>query len=254
MTEPDATVTEDMIYGGRVRVRQPRHGYRVNIDTVLLAATLPAYSAEDGTIVELGCGVGAGLLIVAVNHVGKSVARCVGIERDPAAAALARENVALNNLGHCVEVVEGDALSPPEGLTSVERVFFNPPYDYAGEGRPPAESRRAAYIADRPLVEWVKVWCNRIGSYGTMTLIQRPQRLPEILDALQGRLGGVEIFPIRPFASAPARRIIVRARKGSRAPLQLWGGLDLHPEGSTKDKYTPEAEAILRGEKACWHP
>ena len=31
---------------------------------------------------------------------------------------------------------------------------------------------------------------------------------------------------------------------------KLFRGLDLHPDDASKDKYTPEAEAILRGEAA----
>ncbi|HRO04248.1 MAG TPA: methyltransferase, partial [Terricaulis sp.] len=127
------------------------------------------------------------------------------------------------------------------------RVFFNPPYDDPGAGRAPAENRRAAYVAERPIGDWIKVWSNRMKAHANMTLIHRAHRLGDILAALEGRLGGVEVFPIRPSASAKARRVIVRAWKGSRAPLKLFAGLDLHPEDGA-EKYTPQAEAILRGE------
>jgi len=85
-------------------------------------------------------------------------------------------------------------------------------------------------------------------AHSNLTLIHRAHRLGEILAALEGRLGGVEVFPIRPTADAKARRVIVRAWKGSRAPLKLFAGLDLHPDDGSKDKYTPQTEAILRGE------
>src|SRR5262249_20306821 len=68
---PDAVpeTTHDLIYGGRVKVRQPARGYRVNIDTILIAAALPpAGVADTSRIVELGCGVGAALMAVAHNH------------------------------------------------------------------------------------------------------------------------------------------------------------------------------------------
>ena len=54
------------------------------------------------------------------------------------------------------------------------------------------------------------------------------------------------VIPIRPRASEPAKRIVVRARKGSRAPLRLLRGLDLHDASGAK--YTPETDAILKGE------
>ena len=79
------------------------------------------------------------------------------------------------------------------------------------------------------------------------TLIHRAHRLGDILASFEGRLGGAEVFPIRPHAGAKAHRVVVIARKGSRAPLQLWPGLDLHPAGQ-QEKHTPLIEAMLRGE------
>jgi len=243
-------LTEDAVLGGRLRIRQPARGYRVNVDTLLLAATLPGVSTRAGPLIELGCGVGAGLLAVAKDHEARDAGayKLVGLEQDPLYARLARENAALNGLDHCVTIVEGDALAPPPDLTGFERIFFNPPYDEPGEGRTPAPERQAAYVATRPIGDWIKVWSNRMSAHANLTLIHRAHRLGDILAALEGRLGGVEIFPIRPTADADARRVIVRAHKGSRAPLKLFAGLNLHPAGAAKDKYTPEAEAILRGE------
>ena len=240
-----AEITEDAVLGERLRIRQPARGYRVNIDTLLLAAALPEYSLGDGPVVEVGCGVGAALLAVAKGC--GAPRRFVGIERDPLYARLARENVALNGLEGCVEVIEGDALNPPQDLGQFARVFFNPPYDDPGAGRAPAPERRAAYIAERPIEEWIKVWSNRMSTHANLTLIHRAHRLSDILAAIEGRLGGVEVFPIRPTADAPARRVIVRAWKGSRAPLKLLAGLDLHPSDDAQEKYTPAAEALLRG-------
>ncbi|HYD71972.1 MAG TPA: methyltransferase, partial [Candidatus Binatia bacterium] len=141
-----------------------------------------------------------------------------------------------------------DALDPAADFGVFDYVFFNPPYDADGEGRPPSEARRGSYIADRPIGDWIKVWSNRMRAHAEMTLIHRAYRLRDILGALEGRLGSVSVFPIRPCADKPARRVIVRARKGSKGPLQIHKGLDLHPDDKSKDKYTPEAEAILRGE------
>jgi tRNA1(Val) A37 N6-methylase TrmN6 len=246
MAEPD--VTEDALLNGRLRIRQPARGYRVNVDTLLLAATLPPERIGGGRIVEPCCGVAAALLAVATAYQGSGDIEFVGIERDLAYAQLARENVELNGQAHRTKIVEADALDPHADFGLFDRVFFNPPYDSADEGRPPAEGKRAAYIADRPIDDWIKVWSNRMVAHSNLTLIHRAQRLGEILAALEGRLGGVEVFPIRPSADTKACRVIVRAWKGSRAPLKLFAGLDLHPAHGSKDKYAPEAEAILRGE------
>lgn len=244
----DVTLTEDALLGGRIRIRQPAKGYRVNVDTLLLAATFdPRMNWGGCSFVELGCGVGVALVAIAKNHETKAPpVRLLGIERDPHYAALARENASANVA--TVEIIEDDALAMEWRRGSFDRVLFNPPYDYPGEGRAPAPQRTAAHIAERPIGDWIKIWSNRLTGDGHLTLIHRASRLPEILAAMEGRLGGVCILPIRPTADAPARRVIVRARKGSKAPLKLFGGVDLHPNDGSKDKYTPEAEAILRGE------
>lgn len=237
--------TEDALLGGRLTIRQPRRGYRVNIDTLLLAAAIQTPGAR---IAEPCCGGGAALLGVAARHTGETH-DFVGIECDPLYAALARENVARNGQAGRVTIVEADALDPNIDLGVFDCVLLNPPYDQPGEGRAPAEGKRGAFISDRPIGDWVKLWCNRMSAQATLTLIHRASKLDEILAALDGRLGGVDIFPIRPTANAPASRVIVRAKKGSRAPLKLFAGLDLHPADAS-EKYTEEADAILRGDKS----
>lgn len=246
MAETD--ITEDALLGGRLRIRQPKRGYRVNVDTLLLAATLPQERIGGGRVAEPCCGVGAALLAVASGYKREGRIEFVGIEREPLYAQLARENVELNGERHRTKIIEADALDPQTDFGTFDHVLFNPPYDSAEEGRPPAEGKRAAFIADRPIADWIKAWSNRMTAHSNLTLIHRAHRLGEILGALEGRLGGVEVFPIRPSAGAKARRVIVRAWKGSRAPLKLFAGLDLHPSDDAKEKYTPQADAILRGD------
>jgi tRNA1(Val) A37 N6-methylase TrmN6 len=241
----DAETTEDAILGGRLRIRQPARGYRVNVDTLLLAAAVEA--PAEARLAEAGCGVGAALLAVALRA---GEARLLGIERDANMAALARENVALNAMGQRVEIVTGDALERSANWRATggvfDGVFFNPPFDQEGEGRAPAEARRHAHIAEAPIDVWVAALADRLRGGAALTLIHRAAKLPEILAALAGRLGGTEFIPIHPRAGEPAKRILLRARKGSRARLRILPGLTLHDASDAK--YTPEVEAVLRGE------
>ena len=54
--------SEDTLLGGRVKLRQPRHGYRAAIDPVLLAAAVPAGHGD--TVLDIGCGAGAAGLCI----------------------------------------------------------------------------------------------------------------------------------------------------------------------------------------------
>ena len=239
----NSDTTEDLILGGRLRIRQPARGYRVNVDTILLAAAVE--TPPGARLLEPGCGVGAAALAVAARSEN---VRVLGVERDRNMAAFARENVALNAMAERVEIVSGDVLERNENLGVFDGVFFNPPYDTEGEGRAPAESRRGAYITETSIDEWIAALVDRLTGGAALTLIHRAAKLPEILAGLEGRLGGAEVLPIFPRAAAPAKRVIVRARKGSRAPFKLLQGLVLHDLSGAK--HTPEAEAVLRGEHA----
>ena len=234
-------VTEDALLDGRIRVRQPARGYRVNVDTLLLSA---AVEVRDGArVLEAGCGTGAALLALAVRNENITL---LGIERETNIAELARENVALNAMTHRIEIVSGDALDRRANHGVFDAVFVNPPFDGDGEGAAPAQARRHAYITETPIDAWIAVLADRLKGGAALTLMHRAAKLPELLAAFDGRLGGVEIIPIRPRAEAPAKRVIVRARKGSRAPLRLLKGLDLHDAAGAK--YTPETDAILKGD------
>ncbi|MBX3430187.1 MAG: methyltransferase [Hyphomonadaceae bacterium] len=233
--------TEDVLLDGRIRIRQPACGYRVNVDTLLLAA---AIETKDGArLMEAGSGVGAALLALAIRNENVAL---VGVERDRNIASISRENVATNAMVHRIEIVTGDALDRSLRLGVFDGVFANPPFDTEGEGRAPADARRYAHVSDVSVDEWIASLADRLTGGAALTLIQRAAKLPAILAAMEGRLGGVEVFPVRPFAESEARRVLVRARKGSRAPFRLLRGLDLHDQ--SKEKYTAAAEAILRGD------
>jgi len=65
------------------RVRQPARGYRVNVDTLLLAATLPraVIGVEATRVAEPGCGVGAALLAMACRCETRTARRVLWVLR-----------------------------------------------------------------------------------------------------------------------------------------------------------------------------
>ena len=220
-------ITEDAILGGRLRIRQPARGYRVNVDT--LAARRRGRGAAGARLMEAGLRRRRGAARGAARAETHGL---LGIERDANMAALARENVALNAMTRAWKSCTGDALerSMRTGACSTACSSTRRSTQKAKAARPREARRARAYRrgADR------SHGSRRlpIGSRGgaALTLIHRAAKLPEILAALEGRLGGLELIPIHPRAGEPAKRILVRARKGSRAPLRLLPGLELHDD------------------------
>jgi tRNA1(Val) A37 N6-methylase TrmN6 len=241
-------VTEDAVLNGRVRLLQPRRGYRAGLDAALLAAACGARPGE--RVLEAGCGVGAALLAAASRA---PEAAFVGLERDPEAARLAWRNIGLNGMEDRVEAIQADLLVQPFsklGLRPFDRVMANPPFFDDPEAlRGPAPERRGAWIADGGLAAWTRFLLKSVREGGRILVIHRADRLADLLALLGQGAGSFAIRPIHPFAEAPAKRVLIQAIKAGRAPLKMLPPLVLHPAGA-EAKHSAQAEAILRGETA----
>lgn len=237
---------EAALLGGRARLRQPVRGYRAGMDAALLAAAVEAVPGE--RVLEAGCGAGAALVQAALRSPD---ARFCGVERDSAALGLALANIKLNRLEGRCEVLTGDVGDGFRGL-GLERfdaAFSNPPFfDDAGALRAPAAERRGAWMADAGLEAWCAFLLAGVRDGGRITVIHRADRLADLLAGLGPKAGSFAVRPVHPFADAPAKRVLVRAVRGGRAPLRLLPALVLHARDGAK--HTPEADALLRGETA----
>lgn len=242
----DGQITQDRVLGGRVLLRQPRDGYRAGLDAALLAA---ACDAQDGhRVIEAGSGAGGALLAAASRRPQTCF---TGIERDPAALALARANIEANGMGAQVDALAGDVAKPFKtlGLAPFDAAISNPPFfDDPGALRGPSPAREGAYLADDGLEAWTGFLLKAVREGGTITLIHRADRLADILGLLKAKAGSFRIRPVQPHADAPAKRVLVRAVKTGKAPLVLLPPLVLHARDGAK--HTQEVEAILRGEAA----
>jgi tRNA1(Val) A37 N6-methylase TrmN6 len=243
---PDA-VSDDAFLDGRLHILQPRTGYRAGIDGVLLAASLEAGPGD--AALDVGCGVGVVGLCAARRLPGIRVAM---VERDPGLSALARRNVERNGLGERVRVFEADVSQPlrasPELAAcaeSFDHVLANPPFFTEGRGTASGDPVKARANAMPPgaLDRWLRFMASMARPGGSLTMIHRPEALAEVLSALAGRFGGTLVLPLHARAGEAAGRVLVRAFKGSGAPLQLLPGLVLHSAGS---RFRPEIAAVLR--------
>ncbi|MGH6957683.1 MAG: tRNA1(Val) (adenine(37)-N6)-methyltransferase [Caulobacteraceae bacterium] len=242
MAQGAGPLTEDRFLGGRLTLAQPAKGYRAGLDAGLLAAACDAKTGE--RVIEPGCGAGAALLAAAVR---RPEARFLGLERDPDALALARRNIEANGLAARVEAQAGDVAEASNlGRGAFDAALCNPPFfDDPKALRAPHPAKTAAWMAEDGLAAWIAFLIRSVREGGTITLIHRADRLADILGLMAPAAGAVQIRAVHPFADAPAKRVLVRAVKGGRAPLRLLPALVLHARGGAK--HTPEAEAILRG-------
>lgn len=255
-TSTDADVnmqakTIDAFHRGRFVLVQPQNGHRAGLDAMLLAAAAP--KGFSGRLADLGAGAGAAGLAVAARCPQASI---VLVERDAGMlhhARLTLEHPANAFLRAHVQLLAADVtltgtLRRAAGLddASFNFALMNPPFNAPADRASPDALRRAAHVMEDGLFErWLRTAAGLVKPRGGVALIARPQSLGEILSALEGRFGSASILPVNARSGNPAIRIIIRAVRGSRAPLSLLPPLTLH-EGDDHG-FSPRAEAAING-------
>jgi len=129
--------TEDTLFNGNLRVTQPRTGYRVNVDSLILC-----YFASEGRKAEsvLDLGAGVGVLALGLHFLGASE-HFLLIESDPDLAALSRRN--LERAGANARVIVADLADglPSRLHGSADLIVANPPYRTDSESQRPEDAQ-----------------------------------------------------------------------------------------------------------------
>jgi tRNA1Val (adenine37-N6)-methyltransferase len=147
---------EDLCYlAGDWRILQRLRGHRWSLDdlvTAWFAAQLSA-ATPPCRIADLGCGIGAVLLLLAWRF---PAARCVGVEAQALSVDLGRRSIALNGVGGRCEIRLGDLRDPTsfrEGAT-FSLVTGTPPYLRPGTATEPRrEQQGPCHIEHRGGIE-----------------------------------------------------------------------------------------------------
>ncbi|RJO73971.1 MAG: methyltransferase domain-containing protein [Myxococcales bacterium] len=240
------TETLDGMHHGRVRLIQPRRGYRFSVDAVLAAHFAPA--APSGLALDLGAGVGViGLLLL---DLGKA-ARVLGMEIQPELAALAERNAAANGYAAtqqtlCADFRNIETLITPQ---SANLVVSNPPYFPAGRGRvnPSAQLTIARHEVAGAMTDLLRAAAYALAPDGAAVFVYPVTREKELLQKLSE--AGLRLSRRRRVHGKPGeppRLVLVEARKGAvrdvveEAPLVL---------EDADGRPMPEAEAIYAGTK-----
>ncbi len=238
--------TTDRFLDGRLLIRQPVNGYRAGTDPVLLAAAVSAVAGQ--SVLELGCGVGVASLCL-----GRRIEGLIqtGVEIQSPYAELARQNALANAID--LTVINADLARLPDQIlaASYDHVIANPPYLSAGHGTKAADDGKDTALREKTaLARWVDVAVKRLRPKGVVTLIISADRVPQILQLLEGRTGSIRLKPLSARTGKPAGRVIVRAQKGSRGSFRLCAPLILHDGArhlSDQESFGTAAQSILRG-------
>ena len=208
------------LWDGGPLFAQSRH-FALSTDSVLLADFVRIGQAKKG--VDLGCG--SGILPLLLLSRSRAL-RMTGLELLPDAAALARENLAVNGLTERADVVTGD-LRQHRALFaagSFDLVVANPPYYPPADGLVSPDPERAAarseLTATLEEVCAAAAWLCRSG--GRFHLVHKPDRLPELFACL--KRSGFEPKRLRLVCHSPDAApslCLLEARRGGAAGLRV---------------------------------
>jgi tRNA1(Val) A37 N6-methylase TrmN6 len=246
--------TPDGFLAGRVHLYQPRGGHKAGLDAAFLQAAIPGEAS--GHLIDFGAGCGAVALAAAARAPALTV---TGIEGEAAMVALADRALADPHNAEFagrVQFVEGDvtagqAAHEALGLAgqSADWLAMNPPFATAGHVRAaPDRLKAAAHVMDAGgLDAWIRSAAGLLKAKGRLAAIHRADALAELVTALAGRFGAVQLLPLHPRSGEAASRLVVTAIRDSKAPLCLLPGMVLHEKDGS---WTPAAADILHGRKA----
>lgn len=252
-----AAVTTDKTMEGylldrRVRYRQFVQGYRTGIEPVLMAAFVPSQPGQ--SVLEAGCGAGAGLLCLTT--------RCpdvtgVGLEADEATARLATQNMQDNDCGGRVRILHGSIPDVPSALRHLtpgvngrfHHAMANPPWHPADHtGASDARRRLAMTMPEGGWEEWIATLSRWVIPGGTLTLALPAAVIDRACEVLrQSAFGSLTLLPLWPKQGRSAKIVLLRATQSGRGMFTLLPGLVLHHD---EGGYTTQSDAILRQARA----
>jgi tRNA1Val (adenine37-N6)-methyltransferase len=213
---PDDEVTLDAL-SGPWRIHQRRKGHRWSVDDLLTAHVAVAASPSARTHLDLGCGIGSVLMLVAYRLRG---ARHVGVEAQAQSAALCRASLRHNGLEERVELrhadFRGDGVFVPG--ERFELVTGTPPYLPVGTATMPRDAQKAH--ARMELRGGVEAYCAagaRVLADGGTMVVCADGRTPGRTEAA-ARAAGLHVHARLDLVPLPGKPVLLHVVTLRRAP------------------------------------
>jgi len=193
------------------RLTQRKRGHRFSVDDLATAYEAVNATRDVTTYLDMGCGIGSVLLMVAWRF---SSARVFGIEAQDGSFALAQRNAHDNGIDERVRLFHGDLREVTRGWPHApcDLVTGTPPYLPLGTASAsPDPQRAAARLELRGGVEDYLAAAARVLSPSGVVVVCSDGRAPErvVRGAAAARL-------------APVRRLDIVPRVGKSALFSVW--------------------------------
>lgn len=239
------SISIDYLLNKKVKMCQKKDAYHTSSDAVLVASLVDKVP-NDALILDVGSGTGGISLCLAYRFKN---AKIKGLEIQKDLVCCANESIHLNKFLN-LEYITHDITTKkaPFPFCSCDIVITNPPYNSKETLPSTNESKKTAHIGDHvDLKEWLSFCVKMLKPKGILYLINRVDNLPQILEILTSKkMGDLHIIPVYSLENEPANRIMIKAKKDSKAPIQILPPLTVRKNGN----FTHQADEILRAGKS----
>lgn len=228
--------TEDFILNESIKIIQPKHGYRVAIDPILLADQVEL--KKNQSILDVGCGVGTISLILKYLENSQAV---TSIDIDKNMIEFCKKNSEINNLP--LNIIHHGIDFDFFKNMNFDCVVTNPPF-YDSNNFRISKTKKFANFETIDVKTWLLFCVKRLKPGGHLYVIHLAEKLPQILSAISNKVGKIEIIPIYSYQNSNAKRIIVKCKKGSKESLKILPPIISHDETGN---YSSSLKKILNG-------
>jgi tRNA1Val (adenine37-N6)-methyltransferase len=221
---------------------QPHDGFRFSADSLLLACFAP----RADRILDIGTGCGVVGLAYLLLHQGR--ATVVGLDSSERMISCATQNAVRLGLEEAFLPVASDISGCKNERSirpeSFDLVLMNPPYREPGTGRVCAdEQKRAARFETLAgLGEFLDVAAFSLKNGRPLCLVYAAEGIVRLIETLRGRrLEPKRMVMVHGHADAPAKVVLVEARKNGRPGLSIPAPLILYSRPGVR---TPSPQAL----------
>ena len=236
--------TVDALFGGKIKFVQSRKGYRISLDSVLLAHFISVRAGE--RVMDLGTGNGILPLLLAFLYPSLSI---TGVELQEAMVARATRSVRLNRFDSRVNISCLDVCAVPDHFApgSFDAVICNPPYRRSSSGRlsPNSEKQIARHETRGTLEDFVHSAGHLLPLKGRLALIYSAVRCVDLLTAMRSnRIEPKRLQLIHSFAAGEASMVLTEGVRGGRPGIEILAPLVVYDR---QGSYTAEVKRLLSG-------
>ena len=232
-------LTKNKILDGTVTLYQPKQGFRIGIDSVLLASSVNKYTK----CIEFGTGSGIILVYLSKKFPDSKI---LGIEKNIDLVNLAKKNLKENKITQIsAEVVQNDLddnFFLKKYNNGCDRVIMNPPYFSPDKVLISKNSSKVSSRYEYDISKWFLAAYKKLKPRGYLNFIFRSESLDLILSILYPKWGEIKIYPLWPKKNIKSKLMIVQAKKDVKAGVQILPGLVLH---NNDGSYTKACNNIL---------